>query len=71
MSCCGRCKVCRPEWEELEARLANALAILRQQSSFHRKMELMPYSVGPTSEITLRQMSKRQADRIDTFLESL
>ncbi len=18
MSCCGRCKVCRPEWEELE-----------------------------------------------------
>lgn len=56
-------------WLASRTQLEKLVAELQWHSRYWRGMEKMPYNTGPTSEITLREMARKNADRIDAVLQ--
>lgn len=60
MSCCGRCKVCRHEWEELEARIEELLDIVSDARPYLTNARFM----NPTDEeVEITSRMDRELDR--------
>ena len=67
MTCCGRCKICRPEWEELEAdrdRLAARVAELeRERDGLHADLLAGPQQAQVDRFIAERDVALAELER--------